>query len=139
MALLNQIGPNYFLSLDGGVETIKPENELLRRPGVPGVGLLLTGIRGRDFTDRSRVDAATVQAAEDMYVDYTNLIGTLQPVAQYGKEFTDYGYGFLVRDVRKLELRALSLFVGGLNPPSFGWLVCEWTLVCVALDQLATQ
>lgn len=140
MALLNYIGPFYFLSLDGGVETVKPENELLRRPGVPGVGLLLTGARGRDFIVRSRVDVESVLNAEDLYVQYTKIIGDgVYPVAQFGKEFTDYGYGFLVRDVRKIDLRAMSLFVGGLNPPSYAWLECEWTLCCVDLGQTATE
>jgi hypothetical protein len=136
MATLNQIGPQYFLSLDGGVETLKQDNELMVRPGVPGVGLKLTGLRGKPFKLRSRVDAATVVSAHDLKEQYNTLVGGgPYDLAQYGAIYSSIGVGFLVLDVRVVKISALAYLRGGLNPPSLGWLQCDWELVAVALQQ----
>lgn len=137
MATVNFIGPHNFLSLDGGVETLKQDNQLMVRPGVPGVGIQLTGKRGKPFRLRSRVDAPSVIDAQNFKQDYNSLIGDGNPydLAQYGAVYSNLGIGFLVLDVRTVKLSALAYFQGGLNPPSLGWLECEWELVCVALQQ----
>lgn len=136
MPTLNQIGPFYFLSLDGGVETLKQDNQLMIRPGVPGVGLMLTGQRGKPFHLRSRVDAPNVVSAHDMKEEYNTLVGGgPYDLAQYGAIYSSVGIGFLVLDVRVVKISALAFCKGGINPPSLGWLECDWELIAVALQQ----
>jgi hypothetical protein len=133
---LNSIGPYVFLDLKGNIDPLKQEVELLKRPGVAGVGLKLTGVRGRPFTLHSVCDALDRDDAQETYINYTNLIADgPQNLVQYDFDFSTYGVGFLVLDVKQIR-RAQMLFVtGGLFPPSRGWVEADWTLVCVALAE----
>lgn len=134
---LNSIGDFVFLDLKGNVELLKQETQLLRREGVPGVGLKLTGVRGAPFKLRSKVDAATIADANDAYTNYLSYVGDgVFSLIQYGMVFAGYGVGFLVQDVKPALIRANQFVMGGLFPPSLGWIEADWTLCCVALDQV---
>lgn len=141
MALLNQIGPFYFLDLAGGIFLPQQDNRLLERPGVPGVGLQLTGARGKPFRLRSRVDVQTVFACDDLYNQYTQIVADgAYPIAQYGNDLTGaLGVAVLVQRVTVAKKSSALLVVAGLSPPSKGWLECDWDLVCVQLAQQAGQ
>jgi len=129
---VNQIGPFYFLSLSGQIEGLKAELEVLARPGVAGVGLWNTGRRGRPYTVRSEVDAQDEGQARDMYGAYTQLIGADPvPIVWLNLALGYEGYLVAVLDVRLLDIRRLGGATPGLNPPSAGFIACEWDLIAI--------
>lgn len=133
---LNSIGSFPFLDLKGNVELLAEQTRLIVRPGVAGSGVVLTGVRGEPFTLRSKVDAPSIAAAQFFYEEYLTYVGDgVFSVIHYGYSFAEDGYGFLVLKVKPAIVRANLMCLGGLNPPSLGWLECDWTLCCVALNQ----
>lgn len=135
--LTQQIGNFNFLDLRGGVQLLRQETERLVRPGVAGQGLKLTGVRGKPFSLRSVVDAPNIGYAEDFYYGYLNLVGNgPQQLIQHSLDYLGaYGYAALVLDVEQALVKRSLLTIGGLNPPSLGWLECVWHLVMVQVNQ----
>ena len=136
MALWNQIGPFVFLDLIGGVLLPQQGAELLERPGVDGAGLKLIGKRSAPFTLHSRVDALTVGDAHDAAANYQALAndGFSYGLAQHGVDFGIYGVEFLVLKVANARVGGRMLVMGGLHPPSLGWIEAEWTLLAVRIN-----
>jgi len=134
MALLNQIGPFLFLDLAGGIDQLQLDVEAEQRPGVDGTELRSLGIKGKPFTVRSKCDAFNVLDAQNQFYNYCQLIGTaVQPVIQYGTDYTMFGVGYVVMRLQPLRVRANFFFTGGLFPPSLGWIEAAWTLLAVKL------
>jgi len=133
--MLNYIGTLRFISLTGSVE--RPSEQIDRpivRPGVDGVGLWKTGVRGRPFRLRSMVDQPNLASARFTFKAYRALIGGgLQDLIQQNYHFMGAeGFWVAVVDVRLLELKQIATAVGGINPPSGAKLVAEWDLIAVA-------
>ena len=131
MALpVNQIGNFAFLSLEGSVETLKQELELVRRPGVEGVGLWQTGIRGRPFRVRSLANPATKSAARALFRLYCNLIGA-DPVDFVWSDLdlsARERFQVAVLDVRIADCRQLASSSTGL----LGWLEADWEVIPIS-------
>jgi hypothetical protein len=124
---VNSIGVFTFLSLEGSVEALKQELELVRRPGVEGVGLWKTGVRGRPFRLRSKANPASKAAARSLFRLYCNLIGA-DPVrlvwSDIRLEATER-FRVAVLDVRQVDCRTLASSSSGL----LGWLEADWDLI----------
>ena len=130
--MTNSIGDFQFLALHGDPEPLKEQTTLLSRPGVDGVAVWKTGVRGVRFTLRSVVDAESFAAARQLFADYRDSIGQ-DPVDLVWSDLSLAGEGFqvIVLDVRPAGIRAILGGVGGLNPPSTGWVEADWDLVAV--------
>lgn len=131
MALLTQqIGPFFFLDIKGAPEFTGPQLELIVRPGVDGTAVFYTGYRGIPFTVRTTVDTANLAAALNGYDAYRGLKGA-NPVVMIWQGLPIVGQLFQVLDVRHApgSPRAFLNSTLGLNPPSRGWLSCEWDLL----------
>ena len=130
------IGNFRFLILAGQIVPPSPRIESFTRPGIDGVGLLDLGRQPDGFTMRSKVDAADLAAAEELFELYLDLKGQ-NPVAliKDGLESTSARRPYLVAvlDVKQVVCRAIVGVVGGLNPPSYGWLEADWHLVAVEI------
>ena len=131
----NSIGSQQFISLRGAVQ--RPSEQVLGpmvRPGVDGIGLWKTGVRGRPFRLRSMVDSTDTMISRSEFVDYRALIGgDLQILIQDGYNFNiQESFKVEVLDVQLLELKEIVSSVGGLVEDSAAKLVCEWTLIAVA-------
>jgi len=133
---MNMIGNLLFLTLLGGVERPSQQvGDLIARPGVDGLGIWRTGIRGRPFQLRSMVDVPDLAAGRMFFAAYRLLMGgALQILIQDGYNFfAAEGFNVAVLDVQLQQLKTIKTAVGGFNPPSNAKLVCEWTLVAVAI------
>jgi hypothetical protein len=129
--MVNQIGDFAFLTLRGQPETVRQQLELIVRPGVAGVGLWKRGMIPTPFHLRSAVDAPDKEAARSFYKLYCRLIGA-NPVSLVWSDLdltSGEGYGFSVLKVIPVLITALANSSGGLNPPSLGWIECDWELV----------
>ena len=131
----NSIGNFLFVSLHG--EVVAPRQQIGRpqvRPGVDGVGLAKTGVRGQPFRLRSMVDQPDRDTAHDVFTQYQDSIGS-DPVALVQSDYDYDGqedFKVAVLGVRRVQLQDVLTAVGGLNQPSQAKLVCEWTLIAVA-------
>ena len=135
MALWNQIGPFRFLDLIGGIVLPQSMASLLERPGVDGLGLKFEGVRGRPFQLHSKVDAFDLADAHQAGRNYQQLVnnGFIYSIAQQGVDYTNFGVEFAVLEVANLRVSGRLLTMGGLFPPSLGWIEADWTLVAVVL------
>jgi hypothetical protein len=130
----DQIESFWVLSFQGTPVGPQEFLEVLARPGVDGLAFWKTGIRGKPFTLRSKVDLVDLEQAVIVFSLYQQLVGA-DPVGLTwgGIQFGGYGYAFKVLDVRCLRAAAIAGCVGGLSPPSRGWLEAEWDLVAVRI------
>lgn len=129
------IGQFQFIGLHG---TCDPPAEQIGppivRPGIDGVGLWKTGVRGRPSLLRSVVDAANLAEARAKLVDYLGLIGADPvPLVQHDCDYTAEGWLIAVLGVRRIQIQQVLTPSGGLNPPSLAKLVCEWRVIAVAV------
>lgn len=131
MALEYRIGEFLFLSLDGVPPCRKDELAVIVRPGVDGLAFLKTGKRGQQFTLRSRADYASREDAMVKRVEYAALVGAGKQALVWGDYPLDSENGaqVMVLDVRPIMAGELLVSSGGLNPPSLGYLECDWDLV----------
>lgn len=133
--MVYSIGQFAFISLTGEVEPLKEEIEIVRRPGVDGVGLWKTGSRGRPHTLVSGVDVADVWTARYLYSLYRTLIGANPvPMVWQGWSSQQDSFNVVVLDVRiqRDGIFALLNSTPGLNAnPAYAWLNCEWDLVAI--------
>lgn len=135
MALWNQIAQFKFLDLVGGIRLPQEEAELLERPGVDGVGLQFQGLRGKPFTLHSKVDAEDLADAHAAGRNYQQIVnnGFLYSIAHQGIDYTNFGVEFAVLEVANIRVSSRWLLMGGLFPPSLGWIEADWTLVAVQI------
>jgi hypothetical protein len=54
------------------------------------------------------------------------------PLVQYGTDYTRYGLGFAVLDVRPVSVRAVLFVIGGVFGGQ-GWIEADWSLLPMAL------
>lgn len=128
----DSIGQYEFLALHGNPEGPREMLEVLSRAGVDGLAFWRTGVRGRPFTLRSSVDLVSLAEAHYCFSLYQQLVGeNIVPLVWGGIAFTGYGWQVKVLDVRLVSARAVIGVVGGMSPPSYGWLVADWELVAV--------
>ncbi len=129
--MLNQIGDHQFLFLHGNPDPPKEQPELLARPGVDGVGVWRTGIRGRPFTMRSFVDCASMDEAEREFSRYADSVSEdAVALIQDNHDYTVDGWLVVVLDVREIDRHAVVRSTGGFfSPGPSAVLVAEWTLV----------
>lgn len=127
--LEHYIGPFQFVVLKGNPLLPTEQVELIQRPGVPGVGMLRTGVRGTPFTLLSKVDAPSVDDAHYLIRQYESIVGG-DPV-QLVKDSIWYGPLCFVLAVRSVDVRAIVGGVGGLNEESYAWAEAEWDLVAI--------
>lgn len=129
-----QIDSLEFLTLDGPIGRRTEQLEIVQRPGVPDQGLWRTNLRGKPFELLSQVDCLSLADAHTTYAEeYVLLIGA-DPVnvIQGGVDFgTTEDLAFAVLDCQLVEARHILTAVGGLNPPSEGFLICRWTLLAL--------
>ena len=132
---INYIGPFAFLEIQGNIEALKQEPLVLARPGVDGNAVWRTGQRSNRHTIRTRVDAYNVRSCEDFYALYCDLIGA-DPVdiMRAGVQLSPHGCLWAVLDVRKVAIRAHVGGSGGLHPPSYGWIDCDWDILAITTD-----
>jgi len=134
--MANSISGYQFLTLLGRVAV--PTEQIDRpivRPGVDGVGLRKTGVRGVPFTLRSAVDQTDLATAHVTLAGYRALIGA-DPVllVQDSHDFsalTGGNFKVAVLDVRDARISPVAGSSGGLNPPSLAKLVCHWGLIAI--------
>lgn len=123
------------LGFQGQPEGPREWLEILARPGVDGLAFWKTGVRARPFILRSKVDLTNLLEAVQCFALYQQLIGADPvPLVWGGIDFTQYGYKFKVLDIRQIRASAIIGCVGGISPPSYGWLEAEWELVAVRMQ-----
>lgn len=130
------IGNFDFLILSGSVVPPSPRIEPFVRPGVDGVGFVDLGRQPEPFTLRSKVDAADLAVAQDLFERYLELKGSNPvPLVKDGLDSAGGRCPYLVKviDVKQVVCRAIFGCVGGLNYPSYAWLEADWHLVAVEI------
>lgn len=132
---VNWIGSRAFLTLDGVPRGIGDSGVVLSRPGVDGSAVWLTGERGKPFTLRSSIDAFDLAYAMQLYAAYRQMVGELVDLIWNGLEMTNSTTQIIVVDVTPVDGRVFAMTggVGGLSPPSKGWIECDWKLVAVTV------
>jgi len=132
----NKIGAEEFLEIVGLPDWLQQRLRIVERPGVDGLGVWLTGIRGKPATVRTRVDCFDLAAALAALDRYCAMVGN-NPVAMTyaGQDLTGFGVRFQVLGVHPAPdgVRTIAGGVGGLNATSGAWLECDWELVAVAV------
>jgi len=131
---VNRIHNFHFVTLNDIPGTLREEVLVLARAGVDGQAIWKTGLRGNVFTLRSAVDAPSFADARLYLTQYQELIGA-DPVDLVwgGLVMTGEQIKVAVKSVRPTRLISLANSVGGINPPSYGWIECEWELVPISI------
>lgn len=132
MALLtNSIGIYQFLGMQGNPIPPASVVSIDERPGVEGSEITDEGKKGRPFTLVTWVDQPNYSAAWLEFRAYQALIaGVPQELVHAGiNSLADEGYLVAVLDVRPLQISTIRPGAGGLNPPSQGFVMVEWTLL----------
>ena len=91
------------------------------------------GKRGITFVLISKVDAITKARARALHARYKKLI-TADPVVLIWSSINlrvTEKFLVAVLDVVPIDVRGLGSAAGGLNPPSLGFIACEWTLIAI--------
>lgn len=132
------IGTFRFLALEGQPLPDLEEVDVVARPGVNGVGLWKLGKRGSPFTIVSKVDAITKIRARALYASYKQLIAADPVVLVWSSINLRVTEEFLVAVLDVIPtpgpsggVRGLGSASGGLNPPSLGFIACQWTLIAI--------
>lgn len=127
---LNMIGSFFFVALRGYPDVPKPQLEVETRPAVNGAQVTFLGYHPQRFTLRSQVDAPTFFAARQLFIAYQSLIGAAPVLCIWsGYDLSAEGLLHLVLDVRCVQCKTIPLAIGGINPPSQGYLECDWDLL----------
>ena len=138
MPAIDYIDEFPFLELRGMPDAVKRRLAIRDRAGVDGNSFKRTGRRGRMFTLHSRVDTAMFAETIPLFDEYCGLIGENPVDLVYGGiDFSESSTQFEVVDVRIRAMYAAVTGTGGLNPPSGGWLECDWDLVPVVIEEEA--
>jgi hypothetical protein len=127
-------GDETFLDITGFPELYQQQLEPVVRAGIDGTGFWETGSRGRPFSIRTAVDAASLAEAFATYARYCEFpAADPKPMVYADIDLEGYGYQFQALSVRPIAICALAAASGGLNPPSLGWCEAEWQLVAVQM------
>jgi hypothetical protein len=135
MALLeNKIGANEFIALQG--EVVPPEQDVLLddRQGADGTEKVLVGLKGHPFQLVSHADAVDYDDANQLLGQYKGLIELdIQQLIKGGFDYDDFDPAFRVQVLRVTALKILAITgcVGGLRPPSGGYISARWELIAV--------
>ena len=135
---VNQIGPYFFTVMTGPPDTLKETVQVVRRPGVDGAGIWKMGLMCKSFMVRTGLDTTTFAWARSYFKLYCGLIGAGPQLFQWsGYHLASEGFNVVVEDVVPVPGRTIGLLggVGGLSPPSLGWVEVEWKLVPIPLNQ----
>jgi hypothetical protein len=125
-----QIGDELLLEISGLPDFTRSRLEVVERPGVDGSGVWDTGKRGQRCIVRTQVDAEDLTAAIETFHRYCELVDSDPVNITYaGVSLSSYGVLFQVCDVRPVLLTGIAGGSGGLNPPSLGWVTCDWELL----------
>jgi len=131
--MANSIGQHEFRTLarQPPPEGPKQQTEVVARPGVPGVAVWRTGVRGTRQTLRSTAGAATFEDARKLYPEYCKLIAK-EPVSLEwaGVDMADEKFEVIVLDVRLVSIRRLLIATDG----NLGKIVCDWDVIQIATD-----
>ncbi len=108
-----------------------PHSVIIARPGLVGGEVWRTTLQPTTFVLQSVVDQPDTDAAYQKHHDYIQLHYAVDLVTIIWKG-TDLGaaykVGYFVEDVRMVEVKEVAAFVGGLNPPSNAFLICDWVI-----------
>lgn len=131
----HKIGDKQFLRLDGLPCGLSEQVEVIMRPGVDDVAIWVSGNRGKPFTVRSLVDAATVDDARGVFESYLTMKRQQHAMQWADYDFLNEAFEVLVLDVqpaRPQHIAARKTIVGGLNVDDGDdgfFLYCDWTLI----------
>lgn len=105
------IGLYQFLSLEGGIEAIKPTFERVDRPGVDGMAYRALGYKAKEFQLLSTIDLASIANAANAEADYLAYVGQVKTIVQKGISYNN----MLVLDVGNFQKQILEIGLGGLT------------------------
>ncbi len=132
--LTNSIGANEFLALQGEVIPPQPNIILDDRQGADGTEKVLVGLKGHPFSLVSHADAVDYADAVQLLGQYKGLIELdIQQLIKGGFDYDDFDPAFRIQVLRVTALRILATTgcVGGLRPPSGGYISARWDLIAV--------
>lgn len=125
-------GQFQFLSFNTpGDSGAHPHSVIITRPGLDGGEVWRTTLQPTTFVLQSVVDVANRDAAYQAHHDYiqSHYDLDLQAIIWKGTDIgAIYKVGYFVEDVRIVEVLEVACFVGGLNPPSRAFLICDWVI-----------
>lgn len=128
MPATSSLGPFNFLKLEGNPVGLKPQLEIVSRPGIDGVEVWDAGTRGTPFQMRSYVDESTHALAQVLMATYRDYIKQTLRLDWEGEFFANC----TVLDVRQVAARKLGGSSGGISPGASALLVADWVLVAVS-------
>ena len=121
-----------FIAIQGWWIPPQEQLQIEQRAGVDGVELTQKGLHSEPFTLRSQVDATDYAAAVAALDTYVALVDDDPVIVVLGDESSaDHGFNCQVLRVRAVDIRKISGSLGGLNPPSEGWIEAAWDMVAV--------
>jgi len=124
--------------MDGPPDTIKNMVQVLRRPGVAGAAIWNMGQMSQPFQIRTGLDTPSFFAARSYFPLYASLIGQGPQTFVFSNyDMSTEGFLVVVQNVVPVpgQTKALLGGVGGLSPPSLGWIEVDWTLVPIPIFQ----
>lgn len=141
----NSLGSFTFITIDridgrgAPPRHFREQTQVIMRPGVDHVAVVLTGTRGVPFQMRSIVDQTSGDAAFQTLKDYEEMIGaTKHRLIWNGRNFrTVDQMDFLVLDVDPLRIQKVSAISGGLTSSPTHILEVIWTLIAVPTGEAA--
>lgn len=127
--MLYAIDNEEFLDMNPPPDGVTEILEVIDQPGVDGTGFYQLGLHGTTSMIRTVVDAATKEDAIYTFARYAQLVGKEAVELIYlGVSLSAYNVLYKVLNVKPLFIGGLAGGVGGINPPSCGWVEAEWTL-----------
>lgn len=135
---INQIGQYFFTAMQGPPDALKNSVRILRRPGVAGAAVWNMGQMSAPFQIRTGLDTTTFNWARTYFALYAQLIGAgPQSFVWSNYDLSSEGFAVVVENVIAVPGRTIGILggVGGLSPPSTGWVEVDWTLVPIPLSQ----
>lgn len=130
------IGEQEFIAIHGAWSPPAEAISVDQRPGVDGSEITAHGKKGRPFVLTTFVDQVTYPIALGTIHNYQLYIDNPPvPLVLHGRSSETVGVnGFLVQvlDVEMQDCFTLAPgAMGGINPPSLAWLICNWTLIAI--------
>ncbi len=116
-----------FLTLQGSLAPVQQEFEREQRAGVNGIGLWLTGSRGKPFQIQTTLDCVDAATAAGVFANYVGTVGTKKDLYYAGLLFGT----IVVQEVTLQSIRKLQSAVGGVQGFSGGsgaLLSASWTI-----------
>lgn len=120
------------IRVDGELSVPIEQFDLEVRAGVNGTSVYKTGTRSDPIRFLSTVDVITWESGEQLYLDYTQIIGQRVEVVRNG--ITWKTVDFLVLSIRKLRLQNNLFAVGGLRN-GIARLTCGWDMLPLEVEE----